>query len=185
MRTATVHRATRETDILVTIDLDGSGKTSIETPLPFLSHMVDQIGRHGLFDLTVVAKGDVGIVLGQAVAQALGNRHGIQRYGWATLPMDEARSTVTLDLSGRTFFVAENPLTEGAVGTFDVQLEEVFFEAFARGAQANVHVRHEAGRNAHHMIEITFKAFAKALMQATRIDPRVAGAPSTKGTLTA
>ena len=115
MRTATVHRATRETDIRVTIELDGTGKTSIATPLPFLSHMVDQIGRHGLFDLTVEAKGDVeidghhttedlGIVLGQAVAQALGDRRGIQRYGWSTLPMDEARSTVTLDLGGRTFF---------------------------------------------------------------------------------
>jgi imidazoleglycerol-phosphate dehydratase len=195
MRTATVHRATRETDIRVTIELDGTGKTSIQTPLPFLSHMVDQIGRHGLFDLAVEAKGDVeidghhttedlGIVLGQAIAQALGDRRGIQRYGWATLPMDEARSTVTMDLGGRTFFVAENPLTEGSVGTFDVQLEEVFFEAFARGAQANVHVKHEAGRNAHHMIEITFKAFAKALMQATRVDPRIVGVPSTKGTLT-
>lgn len=195
MRTATVHRKTRETDIEVTLDLDGSGKTAIDTPIPFLSHMVDQLGRHGLFDLTVVATGDVeidghhttedlGIVLGQAFARALGNRQGIQRYGWATLPMDEARSTVTLDLGGRTFFVAENPLTEGAVGTFDVQLEEVFFEAFARGAQANVHLKHETGRNAHHMIEITFKAFAKALLQATRVDPRVGGVPSTKGTLT-
>jgi imidazoleglycerol-phosphate dehydratase len=195
MRTATVHRKTRETDIRVTIDLDGSGRTSIQTPVPFLSHMVDQIGRHGLFDLTVEATGDVeidghhttedlGIVLGQAVAQALGERHGIQRYGWATLPMDEARSTVSLDLGGRAFFVVENPLRGGKLGTFDLELEEVFFEAFARGAQANLHLVHEAGRIAHHMIEISFKAFAKALMQATRIDPRIVGVPSTKGTLT-
>jgi imidazoleglycerol-phosphate dehydratase len=195
MRTATVHRKTRETDIRVTIDLDGSGRTTIETPVPFLSHMVDQIGRHGLFDLTVEATGDVeidghhttedlAIVLGQAVGQALGERKGIQRYGWATLPMDEARSTVTIDLSGRPFFVVENPLRGGKVGSFDVELEEVFFEGFARGAQANLHVVHEAGRIAHHMIEITFKTFAKALMQATRVDARIVGVPSTKGTLT-
>ena len=195
MRTATVHRATSETDVSVTIALDGSGQASVETPLPFLSHMVEQIARHGLFDLTVRAKGDVAIdghhttedlafVIGRAVAQALGDRQGLVRYGSATLPMDEARSTVALDLGGRPYFVVENPLTEGAVGTFDVQLEEVFFEAFARGALANVHVVHEAGRNAHHMIEVTFKAFAKALMRATRIDPRAAGIPSTKGTLT-
>ncbi len=195
MRTATVHRKTRETDIRVTIDLDGTGRTSIATPLPFLSHMVDQIGRHGLFDLTVEATGDVeidghhttedlGIVLGQAVAEALGDRRGISRYGWAVLPMDEARTAVTIDLGGRPFFVMENPLPRGKLGTFDLELEEVFFEAFARGAQANLHVKHEAGHIAHHMIEIAFKAFAKALMLATRIDPRVTGVPSTKGTLT-
>jgi imidazoleglycerol-phosphate dehydratase len=128
---------------------------------------------------------DLGFVLGQAVAQALGERTGIRRYGWALLPMDEARVSCTLDLSGRPYFVWEVPLPKAKIGTFDVELAEVFFEAFARGAMCNLHVVKERGENLHHIVEISFKALAKALEAATRIDPRVGGeVPSTKGTLT-
>ncbi len=193
-RVATVSRTTKETRIEVTLDLDGTGKVDVQTPLPFLSHMVEQVGRHGLVDLTVRAEGDVeidghhttedlAIVLGQAVAQALGDKAGIARYGWATLPMDEARATVALDLSGRTFFVWEVPLPKAKLGTWDSELTEVFFEGFARGAQCNLHVVLHAGRNLHHIVEICFKAFAKSLAAATRVDPRARGVPSTKGTL--
>jgi imidazoleglycerol-phosphate dehydratase len=195
MRSATVKRETKETAIEVTIDLDGTGKHDVQTPLPFLTHMVEQLGRHGLFDLTVRATGDVeidghhttedlGITLGQAVAKALGDRAGIRRYGWAVLPMDEARVACTLDLSGRPFFVWEVPIPKAKIGTFDTELAEVFFEGFARGAACNLHVVKERGENLHHVIEIAFKAFAKALEAATRQDPRVGGVPSTKGTLT-
>ena len=194
MRKAKESRATKETSIDVEIDLDGTGQSSITTPLPFLSHMLDQIARHGLFDLTVNAKGDVeidghhttedvGIVLGKAVAAALGDRAGIARYGWATLPMDEARATATIDLSGRTFMVWEVPMPKAKLGTWDTELAEVFFEAFARGSQCNLHVVLHAGQNLHHITEICFKAFAKALRAASTVDPRVAGIPSTKGSL--
>ncbi len=190
-----MERATRETQIVVTVDLDGAGRASIDTPLPFLSHMLDQIARHGLFDLTVEARGDVeidghhttedlGIALGTAVRQALGDKRGIARYGEATLPMDEALASCALDLSGRPFFVCRVPLPKAKLGTFDVELAPVFFEGFARGAEANVHLRLLEGENLHHVVEICFKAFAKALMRATRIEPRVAGeVPSTKGSL--
>jgi len=193
-RTAEVHRKTRETDIRVAIDLDGTGESSITTPLPFLSHMLDQIGRHGSFDLTVEAEGDVeidghhttediGIVLGSAVLQALGDRSGIRRYGSATLPMDEALVTAALDLSGRPFFVWKVPLPKAKLGEWDVELAEVFFEAFARTAQANLHVVLHAGQNLHHIVEISFKAFSRALREATEMDPRAGGIPSTKGML--
>jgi len=193
-RKALVERKTRETEITVEIDLDGTGESKIETPLPFLSHMLEQIARHGAFDLTVIAKGDVeidghhttedvGIVLGSAVRQALGDRHGIRRYGSATLPMDEALVTAALDLSGRPFFVFRVPLPKAKLGNFDTELCEVFFEAFARSAQANLHLLMHEGQNLHHIIEISFKAFAKALRAATELDPRAVGIPSTKGTL--
>jgi imidazoleglycerol-phosphate dehydratase len=194
-RTATVTRATKETSIEVVLDLDGSGTADVQTPLPFLTHMVEQIAKHGLFDLKVRATGDVeidghhttedlGIVLGQAVAQALGDKAKIARYGWALLPMDEARAKCALDLSGRPFFVWEVPLPHGAkLGTWDVELAEVFFEGFARGAACNLHVGLEAGSNLHHIVEICFKAFAKALMQGTRVEMRAGGVPSTKGSL--
>ena len=193
-RAARVERNTKETQIAVEIDLDGSGRSSIQTPLPFLSHMLDQIARHGLFDLTVEAKGDVeidghhttedlGITLGAAVSQALGDKRGIARYGEATLPMDEALAQCALDLSGRTFFVGRVPLPKAKIGDFDAELAPVFFEGFARGAQANLHLRLIEGDNLHHIVEICFKAFAKALMRATRVDPRIAGIASTKGIL--
>ncbi len=193
-RTATVTRTTRETRITVSLDLDGQGAAKIETPLPFLSHMLEQIARHGLFDLTVAAEGDVeidghhttedlGIVLGEAVAKALGDKAGLVRYGHATLPMDEALVTAAIDLSGRTFFVWRVPLPKAKVGAFDVELAPVFFEGFARGAGANLHVKLHEGDNLHHIIEISFKAFARALASATRLEPRVVGVPSTKGSL--
>lgn len=193
-RIARVQRTTHETNISVEINLDGTGRANITTPLPFLSHMLHQIARHGLFDLTVEAEGDVeidghhttedlGIVLGSAVADALGTKESIARYGEATLPMDEALVTCALDLSGRTYFVFRVPLPKTKVGTFDVELVPVFFEAFARGAQCNLHLRMHEGENLHHIIEISFKAFAKALSRASRIDPRVIGTPSTKGIL--
>jgi imidazoleglycerol-phosphate dehydratase len=194
-RRARVERKTRETQIAVTIDLDGTGRADVQTPLPFLSHMLDQIARHGLFDLTVEAKGDVeidghhttedlGITIGEAVLAALGDKTGIARYGDATLPMDEALVTCALDLSGRPFFVSRVPLPKAKLGTWDVELCPVFFEGFARGAMTNLHLRLHEGENLHHIVEICFKAFAKALCRATRIDPRAAGVlPSTKGTL--
>lgn len=194
-RFARVERTTNETRITVEIDLDGTGRSQIATPLPFLSHMLDQIARHGLFDLTVKAEGDVeidghhttedvGITLGTAVLQALGDKKGIARYGEATLPMDEALALCALDLSGRPFFVSRVPLPKAKLGTWDVELAPVFFEGFARGALANLHLRLLEGDNLHHIVEICFKAFAKALMRATRIDPRIATVlPSTKGSL--
>jgi imidazoleglycerol-phosphate dehydratase len=193
-RKARVERQTRETQIVVEVDLDGSGQARIETPLPFLSHMLEQIARHGLIDLDVRAQGDVeidghhttedvGIVLGQAVREALGDRAGIRRYGSATLPMDEALVTVALDLSGRPFFVWRIPLPKAKIGSFDSELAEVFFEAFTRSAQVNLHARLHEGENLHHVIEITFKALARALRQAVELDPRTTAVPSTKGTL--
>jgi imidazoleglycerol-phosphate dehydratase len=194
-RKAKAERKTKETGILVEIDLDGTGKSVIETPLPFLSHMLEQIARHGSFDLVIKAEGDVeidghhttedvGIVLGKAVLDALGERHGIRRYGSATLPMDEALVTAALDLSGRPFFVFRVPLPKAKLGNWDVELAEVFFEAFARTAQANLHIRLIEGSNLHHIVEVSFKAFARALRQAVELDPRASGVPSTKGTLT-
>lgn len=193
-RKVLVERKTRETDVLVELDLDGTGKSSIETPLPFLSHMLDQIARHGSIDLTVKARGDVeidghhttediGIVLGSAILQALGDRAGIRRYGSATLPMDEALVTAALDLSGRPFFVFRVPLPKAKLGEFDTELAEVFFEAVARTSQMNLHLMLHSGNNLHHIIEISFKAFARALREAVELDPRALGIPSTKGTL--
>ena len=194
-RTGSLTRTTSETDISVVVNLDGTGKHEIETPLPFLSHMLEQLPRHGLFDLTVRAKGDVaidghhttedvGIVLGKAFLAALGDRKGIRRYGSATLVMDEARVTVALDLSGRAFFVWEAEVPKAKIGEFDSELAEVFFEALARAAQINLHLVLHRGQNLHHIVEITFKALAKALRQASEIDPRAAAAiPSTKGVL--
>ena len=193
-RIAKVERKTRETSITVEVNLDGTGVSKIETPLPFLSHMLDQIARHGSIDLTVHAVGDVeidghhttediGIVLGKAVLDALGDRKGIFRYGSATLPMDEALVTCALDLSGRAYFVWRVPLPKAKIGTWDVELAEVFFEAFARTAQANLHMVMHEGQNLHHIVEISFKAFARALRAATELDPRSLGVPSTKGML--
>ena len=194
-RSASVSRKTKETSIEVSLDLDGAGRSDIHTPLPFLTHMVDQLARHGLLDLTVRATGDVeidghhttedlGLVIGQCVARAVGDKAGLVRYGWATLPMDEARATCALDLSGRAHFVWEVPLPAGAkLGTWDVELAPVFFEAFARGAQCNLHVVLHRGEILHHIVEISFKALARALREAVRIEPRTPGVPSTKGTL--
>lgn len=192
IRNGKAERRTRETDIVVALDLDGTGASDINTPLPFLSHMVEQIARHGLMNLQVRAQGDIevdghhttedlGIVLGLALKEAVGDGSGIRRYGFATLPMDEARASVALDLSGRPFFVWSVPLPPARLGNWDSELAEIFFEAVARSARMNLHVTLEAGRNAHHCIEICFKAFARALRMAVEVDPRQAGIPSTKG----
>ena len=193
-RRATIERRTSETDIKVVVDLDGSGQYDVETPIGFLTHMVEQLSKHGLFDLKVMAKGDthidghhttedLAIALGQAFGVALGDKAGIRRYGSATLPMDEACVTCALDLSGRPFFVWAVNVPKAKIGDFDSELAEVFFEGFVRGAQCNLHMRQHAGENLHHIVEISFKAFARALRAATEIDPRVSGVPSTKGTL--
>ncbi len=193
-RAAKIERRTRETNISVSVELDGSGVSDIRTPLPFLSHMIEQIPKHGLVDLAVQAQGDteidghhttedLGIVLGEAFRASLGDGVGIRRYGFATLPMDEARASVALDLSGRPFFVWRVPLPPINIGNWDSGLAEVFFEAVARGARMNLHVTLETGHNVHHCIEICFKAFARALRAAVTLDPRQTGVPSTKGKL--
>ncbi|NVB77532.1 MAG: imidazoleglycerol-phosphate dehydratase HisB [Kofleriaceae bacterium] len=196
-RRTRLERNTKETQISVDLDLDGTGKRTIETPVPFLSHMLDAFARHGVFDLDVKAAGDIeidahhtvediGLVLGSAFEQALGDRAGIVRYGWATLPMDEVMTTVAVDFCGRPAFVWRVQGLEGKwIGGFDCELAKEFFSAFATRAQCNLHVNVHYGGNAHHMIECIFKAFARACDAATRIDPRLGGAvPSTKGTLT-
>ena len=194
-RTATLRRETSETSIEVSVGLDGTGSYTVETPIGFLTHMVEQLGRHGAFDLSVKAVGDVhidghhtvedlGLTLGRAFSKALDERRGIRRYGSATLPMDEAMVTVAIDLSGRPFFVWRVPLPKAKVGDFDVELAEVFFEAFCRGLEATLHVHMHVGENLHHMIEVSFKALARALRHAVELDPRAPGVPSTKGTLT-
>ena len=191
-RIARVERQTKETKISVEVNLDGTGVSKIQTPLPFLSHMLDQIARHGSIDLTVLAEGDVeidghhttediGIVLGKAVLDALGDRHGIRRYGSATLPMDEALVTAALDLSGRAFFVWRVPLPKAKIGTWDVELAEVFFEAFARTAQANLHVVLHEGQNLHHIVEICFKAFCAGAARRDRARPACAGGTVDQG----
>jgi len=196
-RTASIERNTKETQIRVVLGVDGSGTRSIQTPVAFLSHMLEAFARHGVFDVTVDATGDIeidnhhtvediGLVLGAAFEQALGDRAGIVRYGSATLPMDEVLVTVAIDFCGRPAFVWKVSGLDGKwIGDFDCELAKEFFAAFATRAQCNLHVLLHYGGNAHHTIECIYKAFARACDQATRIDPRLGGAvPSTKGTLT-
>ncbi|HXU83641.1 MAG TPA: imidazoleglycerol-phosphate dehydratase HisB [Polyangia bacterium] len=197
MRRAVVERNTKETQIRLAIDLDGTGVRKIATPVPFLDHMLDTIGRHGVFDLEVAAKGDVevdahhtvedvGICLGQAVKQALGDRQGIARYGHAVVPMDETLATAALDFGGRTAFVYLADMLKGRwIGGFDAELAREFFGGFAGAALCNLHLECRYGENAHHIVEAMFKAFARATRMAVAVDPRVVGVPSTKGTLTA
>lgn len=193
-RKATQSRKTSETQISTAVNLDGTGQGRITTPLPFLSHMLDQLRKHGLFDLEIEAHGDTDIdghhttedlafVLGKAFLLALGDRRGIRRFGSATLPMDEALVTVSLDLSGRPYFVWKVPLPKAKLGEWDTELAEVFFEGFARGLGCNLHAVLHHGENLHHITEITFKALAKALRSACEIDPRSDAIPSTKGAL--
>jgi imidazoleglycerol-phosphate dehydratase len=197
MRRAEIERNTKETQIRVAIDLDGSGKTEIRTPLPFFGHMLDAFGRHSLVDLKIEAQGDVevdghhtvedvGICIGQAVRQALGDRRGISRYGDCALPMDESLARVAMDFGGRATFVYHADLLKGRkVGAFDAELAREFFSGFASAALCNLHMEVPYGENAHHILEALFKAFARALRSAVAIDPRDANVPSTKGTLTA
>jgi len=193
-RTATIERRTRETQIRIELDLDGKGSSTIDTGVPFFDHMLTQIARHGFFDLTVAARGDIeidahhtvedtGICLGEAFRKALGEKAGIRRYGRGTMPMHEALASVILDFSGRPFLVYNVPLPKAQVGNFEVELVEEFFTAFCNHAGANVHVNLAYGDNLHHIVEAVFKAFARALDEACGIDPRIEGVLSSKGKL--
>ena len=195
-RTAEMHRRTGETEVRLRLALDGAGRGTRQTGVGFLDHMLDLLARHGRMDLEVEASGDLqtgahhtvedtAIVLGQALNEALGDRAGIARYGSALVPMDEARASAALDISGRPFVLFEADLPPGATGGFDHELTEEFLRAFANAAKVTLHVSLQSGTNAHHMIEAAFKALALALREAVAIDPTETGVPSTKGTLTA
>ena len=193
-RTATVNRYTNETKIDLDFSIDGEGRTQLETGVPFLSHMLDLFAKHGQFDLKVDAKGDVevdghhttediGICIGQALREALGDKKGIKRYGNAFVPMDEALAQVVIDLSNRPHLEMRAEFPAQQVGTFDVELVHEFLWKLALEARMNLHVIVHYGKNTHHMIEAVFKALGRALDEATTIDPRVKGVPSTKGML--
>jgi imidazoleglycerol-phosphate dehydratase len=194
-RAAEIDRKTAETDVHVSLALDGEGSGERETGVGFFDHMLDLLARHALLDLTVTASGDlertgahhtvedVGICIGKALDEALGDRAGIARYGSATVPMDEARASAAIDISGRGLLVFEADLPAGAIGNFDHELAEEFFRAVATNAKLTLHVVVEAGSNAHHVIEAAFKATARALRAAAELDPTEQGVPSTKGTL--
>lgn len=194
-RCATVNRNTKETQIAVSINLDGTGKARFDTGVPFLEHMLDQIARHGLIDLDIVCKGDtfiddhhtvedIGIALGEAVNQAIGDKKGICRYGHAYVPLDEALSRVVIDFSGRPGLQMHVPFTRDTLGTFDVQLFTEFFQGFVNHAKVTLHIDNLRGINAHHQIETVFKAFGRALRMAMAADDRMADqVPSTKGCL--
>lgn len=193
-RTATIKRKTAETEICLSLELDGSGRAQVETGIGFFDHMLTLLARHGAFDLEVSARGDLhvdqhhtvedtGIVLGQALRQALGDKAGIRRYGHFTLPMDETLATVAVDLSGRVAVVFQAEFPTFKIGDFDSQLVEEFWRGLAGSALANLHVLVHYGRNSHHISEAIFKASARALRMAVEPDPRLTGIPSTKGTL--
>ncbi|MBK6004647.1 imidazoleglycerol-phosphate dehydratase HisB [Ramlibacter ginsenosidimutans] len=194
-RQAAVTRNTAETQITVSVNLDGSGRAKLATGIGFFDHMLDQIARHGLIDLDIQAKGDlhidghhtvedVGITLGQAVYQAVGDKKGIRRYGHAYVPLDEALSRVVIDFSGRPGLIMNVPFKSGMIGGFDTQLAHEFFQGFANHAFVTLHIDNLRGENAHHQCETVFKAFARALRAALELDPRAAGTiPSTKGSL--
>lgn len=194
-RTAEVTRNTAETQISVRVNLDGTGRAKLATGIGFFDHMLDQIARHGLIDLEIDARGDlhidghhtvedVGITLGQAVYQAVGDKKGIRRYGHAYVPLDEALSRVVIDFSGRPGLVMNVPFKSGMIGTFDTQLAHEFFQGFVNHAFVTLHIDNLKGENAHHQCETVFKAFARALRSALELDPRAAGTiPSTKGSL--
>jgi imidazoleglycerol-phosphate dehydratase len=194
MRTAEVKRDTKETQIRVKLNLDGSGAGQLDTGVPFLDHMLDQVARHGVFDLEISAKGDlhidahhtvedIGITLGQAFAQALGDKQGIRRYGHAYVPLDEALSRVVIDVSGRPGLEFKIDFVRARIGEFDVDLVHEFFQGFINHAQVTLHIDNLKGDNAHHQAETAFKAFGRALRMATELDPRIKGVPSTKGSL--
>ena len=193
-RQAKIDRTTKETEISLALDLDGSGESKIDTGIGFFDHMLTLLARHGFFDLTVTAKGDlevdehhtvedVGICLGQALNQAVGDKSGLRRFGHAVIPLDEAMAEVTVDLSGRACLVLNARLGKHRVGTFSPELVHDFFSAFVTNAAITLHINVPYGRNAHHKIECIFKAMARALADAISLDPRQKGIPSTKGTL--
>ncbi len=194
-REATIDRATKETDVHLRLALDGTGAGERSTGIGFFDHMLDLLARHGRMDLDVAVTGDLqtgahhtvedtGIVLGQALDRALGDRRGVTRYGHAVVPMDESLASCAIDLSGRPYCAVRAALPPGETGGFEHELTEEFFRAVSSAARLTVHVTVEEGTNAHHMIEAAFKAFARALRQAVSIDPTETGVPSTKGTLT-
>jgi imidazoleglycerol-phosphate dehydratase len=193
-RQAEIKRATKETDIHVKLDLDGEGKSAVSTGVPFLDHMLELFARHGLFDLEVTCKGDLqiddhhsvedtAICLGQSFAEALGDKKGIVRYGAAYTPMDETLARAVVDLSGRSYLVYRVQNTRDRIGTFSVELSEHFWHSFAEHCKCNLHIEVFYGRNQHHIIEAVFKSAARALSQATRLDGRIQGVMSTKGSL--
>jgi imidazoleglycerol-phosphate dehydratase len=194
MREAQVTRNTQETQISVKLNLDGSGRATLATGVPFLDHMLDQVARHGVFDLEVNAKGDlhidahhtvedIGITLGQAFARAIGDKKGVRRYGHAYVPLDEALSRVVVDLSGRPGIEMKIDFVRARIGEFDVDLVREFFQGFVNHAQVTLHIDNLKGDNAHHQAETAFKAFGRALRMAVELDPRTQGVPSTKGSL--
>ena len=194
MRTAEVKRDTKETQIRVKLNLDGSGAGQLDTGVPFLDHMLDQVARHGVFDLEISVKGDlhidahhtvedIGITFGQAFAQALGDKQGIRRYGHAYVPLDEALSRVVIDLSGRPGLEFKIDFVRARIGEFDVDLVHEFFQGFINHAGVTLHIDNLKGDNAHHQAETAFKAFGRALRMAAELDPRIKGVPSTKGSL--
>jgi len=195
MRRSERKRETKETTVAVSVDLDGPGRASVSTGLPFFDHMLEQLGRHGGIDLAIEARGDlevdshhtvedVGIVLGEAVAEAMGDKSGVRRFGWAIVPLDDAAAQVALDLSGRAYLLWEVDPGSERLGTFDPQLAEEFIRAFATAAGLTIHVRMLSGKNPHHILECAFKGVARALSDALSPDPRRdSGSPSTKGAL--
>ena len=194
MRTANVHRKTKETDVRVELNLDGSGQSSVSIGLPFLEHMLELFAKHGLFDLQITCNGDleiddhhsvedIAITLGQALVQALGDKAGINRYGEAVVPMDEALCRSVIDLSGRFYLVYEVSVRRQMIGNFSVELAEHFWRSFAETAKFNLHIDCLRGRNTHHILEGTFKASARALSRAVERNSRITGIPSTKGSL--
>ncbi len=193
-RTARVQRTTKESDVQVELDLDGTGQARVETGVPFFDHMLSQLGKHGGFDLTVRTVGDLevdahhtvedtSLALGQALREALGDKAGVRRYGDALVPLDEALVQVAVDLSGRPYLVHSEPDLVELIGSYDTTLTKHIFESIVAEARITLHVRVLEGRNAHHVVETQFKAFARALRDAASIDPRVVGVPSTKGSL--
>ena len=193
-RTATITRNTRETQITVAVDLDGTGVARLDTGVPFLEHMLEQVARHGVVDLDINAKGDlhiddhhtvedIGITFGQAVAKAIGDKAGVRRYGAAYVPLDEALSRAVLDFSGRPLLTLNADFPDAAIGTFATGLVHEFLQGFCNHAQVTLHIDNLRGANSHHIAETIFKAFGRALRQAAESDPRVADIPSTKGAL--
>jgi imidazoleglycerol-phosphate dehydratase len=193
-RFAQVKRTTKESDVLVELEIDGTGRTDIDTGVPFFDHMLSQLGKHGLLDLTVRTKGDLEIdahhtvedtslAVGQALREALGDKAGLRRYGDSLVPLDEAITQVAVDLSGRPYLVHTEPHLVELIGSYDTTLTKHIFESIVAEARITLHVNVLAGRNAHHIVESQFKAFARALRDAVMVDPRVMGIPSTKGSL--
>lgn len=194
VRSARVERVTKESSVFVELDVDGTGVVEVDTGVPFFDHMLSQLGKHGLLDLTVRTKGDLAVdahhtvedtslAVGQAIREALGDKTGVRRFGYAVVPLDETRVLASVDLSGRPYLVHSEPELVELIGSYDTTLTRHIWESIVAEARITLHVDVQTGRNAHHVVEAQFKAVARALRDAVAIDPRVAGVPSTKGTL--